>query len=477
MGVRLNSRLVLLCVTASHKTAGFELLERLSVHTTDVAPLIAAHDECVRGAVVVATCNRFEAYLEMDEPVTAAGAVGVEATLAAVEAATGVRAAEVDGSYEVLTGPTVAEHLFAVASGLESVVVGEGEIAGQVRRALKDARAHGTASTELERLFQRASEAQRGVKSATALGRAGRSLVRLALELADSRVADWSALRVLLVGTGAYAGATLAALRVQGAHDISVYSPSGRAERFATKHGLAWVDAEDYPIAAADADLIITCTTVEHHVLDADVLRTGERRRGDLGHDALGHGGLGHDGLGHASAVARPASACPVAPARPRRLVIDLGLPRNVDPDVATLPDVDVLDLETIRLHAPLEELQATAEARRIVGEAAQRFTVVGEAQAAAPAVVALREHVFGLLEDEIGRLHTRGDDGSGEQALRHLVGRLLHTPTVRAQELATQGRLDEYVRALETLFAIEVLPAATAAPRSALGDRRPASA
>ncbi|MCQ6512774.1 hypothetical protein NPN18_23680, partial [Vibrio parahaemolyticus] len=86
-----------------------------------------------------------------------------------------------------------------------------GEIAGQVRRALTESRQLGTTSAELERLFQRASEAQRGVKNHTAIGRAGRSLVRLGLELADSRIADWSTLRVLLVGTGAYAAATVAA--------------------------------------------------------------------------------------------------------------------------------------------------------------------------------------------------------------------------------------------------------------------------
>lgn len=430
---------MLLCLTASHKTAGFDLLERLSVHTTDVAPLIAEHDECVRGAVVVATCNRFEAYLEMDEPVTAAGAIGVEATLAAVETATGLSAAELNGAYQVITGDAVAEHLFSVASGLESVVIGEGEIAGQVRRALKQARTHGTTSTELERLFQRASEAQRGVKGATALGRAGRSLVRLALELADSRIADWSTLRVLLVGTGAYAAATLAALRDHGAADISVYSPSGRAERFATKHGLAWVRPEMFPTAAAQAELIITCTTAEHHVLDAAILRAGD------------------------AATPPSAGGCPVGHGRANRMVIDLGLPRNVDPDVANLPDVDLLDLETIRLHAPLEELQATDEARRIVSEAARRFAVVGDAQAVAPAVVALRRHVFGLVEDEVARLRTRGDDGAAEQALRHMVGRLLHTPTVRAHELASQGRADDYVAAVNTLFGIELDPAVAA--------------
>lgn len=421
---------MLLCVSASHKTAPFDLLERLSIPSSPVAPLIAAHDECVQGAVVVATCNRFEAYVDMDDPVTAAAALGVEAALLAIESATGVPAAELEGSYEVIAGGDVAEHLFSVASGLESVVVGEGEIAGQVRRALADAREAGTTSPELERLFQRASQAQRDVKNATAVGRAGRSLVRLALDLADSRIADWSELRVLLVGTGAYAAATLAALRDRGATDITVHSPSGRGERFARKHGIDWVDADAYPRAARRAGLVITCTTAEHHVLDAAILG-------------------GADGT--------VAAGCPVAHAAPRRLVIDLGLPRNVDPDVAGVAGTDLLDLETIRLHAPLEELQATEAARALVQDAARRFTIVGERRTVAPAVVTLRAHMFALLEDEVDRARARGDDGRTERALRHLVGRMLHAPTTRAHELAEQGRAGDYLAALDALFGLRV--------------------
>ncbi|RWR19109.1 glutamyl-tRNA reductase [Microbacterium enclense] len=438
---------MLLCVSASHKTASFDLLERLSVPTTPVAPLIAAHDECVQGAVVVATCNRFEAYVDMDEPVTAAVAVGVEATLSAIEAATGVPASELDGSYTVLGGGDVAEHLFSVASGLESVVVGEGEIAGQVRRALSESRQLGTTSGELERLFQRASEAQRGVKNATAIGRAGRSLVRLGLELADSRIADWSTQRVLLVGTGAYAAATVAALRDQGAEDISVHSPSGRAAKFAAKHGLRAVSAETFPSAVAHADLVITCTTSEKHVVSAATFAAGRT----------------------AAEAAGPASAgCPVDHSS-RRLVIDLGLPRNVDPDVATVPGVDLLDLETIRLHAPLEELQATDAARDLVRDAARRFASVGERKNITPAVVALRAHVFGVLDAEVARVRARGDEGGQtEQALRHLVGVLLHTPTTRAHELAESGRGDDYVSALSALFGIDVAEAPAPASRVA---------
>ena len=409
---------MLLCVTASHKTASFELLERLSRYPDAVAPALL--EAGAQGAVVLATCNRFEAYVEAEN-------VESEAVIEAVAQATGIPAEDLDGSYQVVSSPHVAEHLFAVASGLESVVSGEGEIAGQVRRALTDAREQGTTSSELERLFQRASQAQRKVKNVTALHRAGRSLVRLSLELADSRIADWSAERVLLVGTGAYAAVTLATLRERGAVDISVYSPSGRAALFAKKHGLRAVAAGEYATVAKQSSLLITCTSATEPVLGPAQLQ-------------------------------RPSGAaptgCPVA--HGSQLVIDLGMPRNVDPAIAQLEGVALLDLETIRLHAPLEELHATDAARDVVREAAESFHLDRSRQSVTPAVVALRTHIFGLLESEIDRARRRGDEnGLVEQAMRHLAGVLLHTPTARAHELAADGRADEFHTALATLYGL----------------------
>nr|WP_239528453.1 glutamyl-tRNA reductase [Microbacterium esteraromaticum] len=408
----------MLCVTASHKTASFELLERLSRHPETVAPSLMAAG--VQGAVVLATCNRFEAYVEADE-------VDSEAVIETVAQATGIPAADLSGSYQVVDDPHVAEHLFAVASGLESVVSGEGEIAGQVRRALSGAREQGTTSPQLERLFQRASQAQRKVKNVTALHRAGRSLVRLSLELADSRIADWSAERVLLVGTGSYAAVTLATLRERGAVDISVYSPSGRAVPFAKKHGIRPVSADGYATVAQRSSLLITCTATEMVLGPAQFERT-----------------------------AGSGSGCPVPGHSAPQLVIDLGMPRNVDPAVAQLEGVALLDLETIRLHAPLEELHATDAARDVVREAAESFHLDGSRQSVTPAVVALRTHIFGLLEAEIDRARRRGDEnGLVEQAMRHLAGVLLHTPTTRAHELAAEGRADEFHAALETLYGL----------------------
>jgi glutamyl-tRNA reductase len=486
---------VLICLSASHKNSSFDVLEKLSVGAHTSASGMLERHGALNGAVVVATCNRFEAYLDLDEPFGVSPIPAVHAAIDAVSASTGVDAETLRDTLDLVHGNGVAEHLFAVTSGLESVVVGEGEIAGQVRRSLESARAAGTTSPELERLFQRASQTSRGVKNRTGIGSAGRSLVRLALELAEGRVSDWAQTRVLLVGTGRYAGASLAALRDRGASDVRVYSPSGRGLKFATSHGITAVSDADFAREAALADLVVTCTTVEAHVIDAALLSAGraalstdarsatsptEAGSGRSATSATEAGSAPSDtaatsatGATEHGADAAPLRLCPVdadgdidasdRPAAPRQLVIDLGLPRNVDPDVTTLAGVELLDLETVRLHAPLEELNATSDARQIVGNAARKFTAVAEEQSLAPAVVALRTHVFDLLDAEIERARKRGDGGQTEAALRHLVGVLLHTPMVRSRELAREGEHEAYLAGLEAIFGLHVeLPDST---------------
>jgi glutamyl-tRNA reductase len=376
----------------------------------------------ISGSVVLATCNRFEAYLDVEEQVSAA-ADDVEAVVHLVSTATGIGPGELRAASTIIRHQGVAEHLFAVSSGLESVVVGEGEIAGQVRRALDAARASGTITSELERLFQGASRASRGVKNRTGITSAGRSMVRLALDLAESRVTDWAQTRVLLVGTGAFAGASLAALRDRGVTQVRVFSPSGRAAKFARSHDLEPVAAGELIDVLAQSDIVVTCSAATDPILTRAQLAEASR------------GG-----------------------AVERRLIIDLGLPRNVDPAVTGLPGTELLDLETISRHAPLEELNATEDARLIVGEAAAEFAAQAVEQSVTPALVALRKHVFDVLDAEIERARSRGDSSEQtEAALRHLAGVLLHTPSVRARQLARDGEAQSVVDAANALFGLEV--------------------
>ncbi|PFG29497.1 glutamyl-tRNA reductase [Paramicrobacterium agarici] len=449
-------------LTASHKNASFDLLEHLSsqADANAVVSRVTESSDVVKGGILVSTCNRFELYVDVDDQRPDAVAHALREATSAVADECDLPAETLSSTWHVTTEHGTAEHLFSVASGLESVVVGEGEIAGQVRRSLERARAAGTTTSDLERLFQHASKTSRGVKNRTPLGRAGRSIVRLGLELASSRVADWAAARVLLVGTGAYAGASLAALRDRGVTDVRVFSPSGRGAKFAANHGIALVEPDELHTAIASSDVVVTCTVTEGYVLDAELL---QRARIDF---ALSHTKAHvHDAL-HRDET----PGCPVNHDA-YQLVIDLGLPRNVNPDVGGVYGVELLDLETIRIHAPLEELQATDTARAIVTTAARNFARSAAEESLTPAVVALRRNAHRVLDEEIARVQRTDPDGVAAAALRHMMGRLLHKPTTRARDFARDGEHDRYIDALGVLFDIEVETDADAAAQRAADD------
>ncbi|GAA3598217.1 glutamyl-tRNA reductase [Klugiella xanthotipulae] len=437
---------MLLCLSASHKNADFEILETLSGGVSGLSRRVSDEMSFIGGIVTVATCNRVEVYVDVDEPVTAAEAVTYEGVVERIAIEAGIDVARVRDAFDTYSDMDVAEHLFRVSSGLESLAMGEDEIAGQVRRALETARAEGTTSADLERLFQRASQTSRGIKSVAGVGEAQRSLARLALEMVESRVVDWRAVRVLLVGTGSYARVTLAALKERGVNDIAVYSASGRAHEFALKRDLEAIAHDGYASAVASADLVICCTTGDGFVLNADTVRQGRRRVG------------GHAPLFGASVDECPVSAAPVEVASSEQIIVDLGLPRNVNPDVTTVSGVELLDLETIRLHTPITALQASQKAEDLVSRAVKKFSRVSEEQNLAPAMVALREYFLDRADDEIERMRTRGDHSKEtEHALRHLVSVLLHEPMVRARELARQGEGERYNDALNALFGLVV--------------------
>ncbi|WP_449278062.1 glutamyl-tRNA reductase [Leucobacter sp. GX24907] len=422
---------MLLCLSVDHRTADLDLLERIERRTDAVTDTLG-HADYARGAVVLATCNRFEAYLDAPD-------LAPEQALHRVAKATGLPFAELLKACSMRRGDAVVEHLFSVSSGLESAAIGEGEIAGQVRRAIDSARASGRASTELERLFQQASVVSKQVKHRTGLQTKGRSLVQLALAMVDSRVGDWAAARILLIGTGAYAGASLAALRSRGAQHISVYSPSGRAKTFAASHDLRPVKSDALDAELSTSDLVVACSGMNEPLLTRDrfdetvteanppfCARFGELER-------------------------------PPRPAFRSRLLIDMGLPRNISPEVSSVAGVELLDLETIALHAPIPELGAELEARDIVRKAASDFAAERAEREAIPALRGLRSFVNGVLDDEIARLRSRATSEESaaevEAALRHLTGRLLHRPTMRLRELGRAGRADDGIAAVSALF------------------------
>jgi glutamyl-tRNA reductase len=400
---------VLLCVTANHRNTPFEILERLSVDAGMLAETVAAGNDLVRGAVAVSTCNRVELYLEIDAPAITAHALARQGFDHALAAVGGDDARGLTTSAEVLDDAAAVHHLFSVCAGLDSVAVGEEEIAGQVRRAAAHARTTGTSSGRLDHVVQEAIRTARAARAQGDASRTGRSLARLALDLVGSRLTDWSSTEVLLIGTGRYAATTVASLRERGAERITVYSPTGRAQLFARRQGVTATN--DLGAALARAEIVITCTT-----------------RLSVGVDDV--------------------------PAGTRALIVDLGLPRNVDPAVGALDGIALLDLETIRLHAPLVHWSAEEDARAVVDAAAHSYVTAASIE---PAVVALREHVLGVVQAEIDRARARGDDGRVEEALRHLTSVLLHTPSTLARRHAAAGRGNQVIDAVRTLYGLEV--------------------
>lgn len=517
--------MVLLSLSASHRDLDLDVLEQLSSGAHAVGSSVVADSPAITGCVVLATCNRFELYLDTDiprpaddgAPVTlravepsapappsgparpastattrppapgsavrpapeaesladrahrAAIAEAARDVMAVVARTSGLDATAVADSLQLAVGPAVSRHLFAVASGLDSMVVGEREVAGQVRRALQTARALGTTSSTLERLFQSASRASRAVGSGTALGGTGRSVVGVALDLV-ARDVDLRRASVLLIGTGSYAGASLTALRTRGAKDVAVYSPSGRAHAFATDRGARPVELGALPGALAAADVVVSCSGALGAVVDVPLVeaaRATSTAAGGATGEAAGAASDAATGTatgtagGAATDVAAGAASGTVTPsgqARPRVLV-DLALTHDVDPAVATVPGVRLVDLATIQANAPAAVSREVARGRRIVDEHAAEFEATLAEQTLVPAVVALRRHVEQAMAAELHRVRAGDPEVAAavERSLRRFAASVLHVPAVRAREHARLGRHDEYRDGLEAVFGLQV--------------------
>lgn len=416
---------VLLSLVASHHDLDLAVLERLQSDVHAVGRELVAATTAVTGAVVLATCNRFELYLDVDD--TAHTPRARRAVAQTVAERSGYAPDDVAQHLRPLVGADASEHLFAVASGLESMVVGEREIAGQVRRALAAARRDGTTTSTLEALFQAASRASRAVESSTGLGSTGRSVVGVALDLAARTLpqadgdADWAHVRCVLVGTGSYAGASLAALKARGVHDVRVFSPSGRAGQFASARGVRAVPpGGDLLAEVVDADLVVACSGAAGAVLGVDAL-----------------------------AAARPDDARPLT-------LVDLALRHDVDPGVRALPGVALVSLQSVAEHAPAEHA-ALEHAREVVLQAAEDFEADRRVREWDPAVVAERTRVLGALEAALDDLPEVQRDEARARALRRRARSQLHGPTVAARAAARAGDAAAYARALADLAAVEV--------------------
>ncbi len=424
--------MVLFSLVATHADIDLETVAQLSTGASELATSVLAGSPAVAGAIVLATCNRFEIYAEAPHADDIASARA--AFIARISSASNLSDTMVARAFGTRIGPEVSQHLFAVSSGLDSAVVGEREIAGQVRRSLITAQHEGTASAALVRLFQAASKTAKDVGAQTALGSRGLSIVSVALDLATdlSENPDWSTKKTVIFGTGAYAGATMSLLRERGCTDVSVFSSSGRAAGFVATRGGTALDDGSLPAAVAAADVLIGCSGSDTRVEAAELAQVRARSQQPL-------------------------------------IAIDLALTHDFDPAVGELDGVELLTLESVRLAAPQEQAESLTQASSIVAGAAIAFEQERETRSVDSAIVALRRHTMNVLDAEMEKVRARhGCTAAAEEvefALRRMVKQLLHVPTVRARELASNGQQEDYVAGLEALYGITVdQPAAPAA-------------
>ncbi len=412
----------ILVVGISHRSAPVELLERLALDADGTVKLIAdvVAGEHVTEATAIVTCNRLEIYAEVDR------------FHGSVEDLSGLLVARAEQSTEALLphlyvhyDEGAVAHLFQVAAGLDSMVIGEGQILGQTRDALRVGQENGTVGPTLNTLFQQALRVGKRAHAETDIDRAAPSLVGAALERSPVPVAG---ARAVVIGAGAMASLAVAHLSRGGAASIAVLNrTSASADRLATEYAASSLPLTAIVDQLASADIVVSCTGApESLVRLADVV------------------------------TARGSSDRPLT-------VIDLALPHDVDPSVGALPGVTLVNLAG--LSDELRGLEATAgvdDVRSIVGQEITAFLAVRRQASVTPTVVALRSMATTVVDAEMVRLAARlpGLDEQTRaevlQTVRRVADKLLHEPTVRVKELADAEPAVSYTAALAELFRLD---------------------
>jgi len=429
-----------LTVGLSHRSAPVALLERAAVSGDALGKLLrdVFQAEPVAGTFVVSTCNRVEIYAEVDK--FHAGLSGISDLLARHS---GIPLTELTPHLYVHYEDRAVQHLLAVASGLDSMVVGETQILGQVRQALALAREQGTLGRVLDDLGALALRAAKRAHAETGIDRAGANLVSVGVGLAAARLRPDSpaagqplaGLSVLVVGAGSMSSLAVATANRLGAASIVIANRTARrADRLAASVAGATAGLADLPAALAAADLVISCTGA-----DGAVITTGMAR------DALA--------LRAAGAAAGPL------------VLLDLALPRDVEPAVGELPGVTVLGLDALEAAghaAAAAQAEDVAAVRAIVAEEFAARVSARHAARVAPTVVALRAKAAEVVAAELNRLggrlgsldeHSRAEIA---RAMHRVADKLLHAPTVRVKELAGSPGGDSYETALRVLFDLD---------------------
>ncbi|HEX2700969.1 MAG TPA: glutamyl-tRNA reductase [Acidimicrobiales bacterium] len=415
-----------LVVGLNHRTVPLEILERMTVNDGRLPKALAdlRGRENLGEVVLLSTCMRTEVYA------TAARFHGAVVDVRNFLAELGFTAPEEfsDHLYSYYEDGATS-HLFRVVSGIDSAVVGESEILGQVRGAWEKAVSEGAAGPVLGNLFRHAVEVGKRVRSETAIGRGTTSVSQAAVAMASERLGGLAGRRILVLGAGDMGeGMAVALAATPGLADVMVANRSwAGAVALAHKVGGRPVELGVLGSALEDADLLLTSTASPTVLLHADDLEA-------------------------------------VMAARPDRplLVVDIAVPRDVDPAVGRLPGVDLLDMDDLRAFADAGMAGRRGEIDRvqvIVDEEVERYAAVATARELAPLVVALRRRGEDLRAAELERFAPRLEGLDPRQAeavdalTKALLAKLLHEPTVRLKEAAGSPGGERLAESLRALF------------------------
>ncbi|MAT05669.1 MAG: glutamyl-tRNA reductase [Acidimicrobiaceae bacterium] len=413
----------ILVLGINHRSGPLSLLERVALADTEVPKCVEAlvQRDNVREAVVVSTCNRTEVYAVTERFHGAYADIRDFFCDQAHVAA--------DDLHEHLYShhdDQAVRHLFEVASGLDSAVIGESEILGQIRQAWDVAQESGGARTTLNLLFRHAVEVGKRVRTDTAIGRGTASVSHAAVEMALDRLGDLHGRKVAVVGAGAMGEGIAVALHSAGVGDVTVVNRTAeRGQSLAERiNGVAF-GFDRLADTIATADVVLTSTGSGGHIISAD--NAGLRNRAD-----------------------RPV------------LIVDIAVPRDVAPEVADLDGVSILDLDDLTAWAERgrqQRITEVAAVERIIGGEVERFVLEATSLQAAPLVSSLRRHADELRAAELARHAARLDrldDESRElveQISRGLVAKLLHEPSVRLRQQAGTPQGERNAAAVADLF------------------------
>jgi glutamyl-tRNA reductase len=418
----------LLALGVSHHTAPLSLREQLALTEGKAAGVLSAlvSEEPISEAAALSTCNRTELYLVATDSVDAETAgLGVLAREA------GIPPTELLGPLYSLRGADAARHLYQVTAGLDSMILGEAEIQGQVKRAYELALVEGATGPILNRMFRGALAAGKRARTETAVGEKGVSIPSVAVELAQRNLGDLSARRVLLIGAGETSELTARALAARGSDAVFIANRGyKRAISLAERFGGRAVRIDDLPVQLASADIVVSTTNSPHHLIERSELEVimGQRDGAPL-------------------------------------LLIDLAVPRDIDPECRAIEGVSLFDVDEVQAIVERNASGREAEARHasgILDSELSRFERWLGTQEVMPTVSALRERAERIVAQVLAENATRWESLSAtdrervEQMARAIVNRLLHEPTVRLKGLADREDAYLQVSALRELFGLD---------------------